>query len=70
MLPAEWAATHAARILVFSYGMHEYRDDRLKQWLLEVEDWLWDRAALRLAREKYLTPEQIIEAERIESQDV
>jgi hypothetical protein len=67
MSPAEYVARHSHNILVFGLHEYEFRDPRLKEWFVAVHELLTDRPTLLALRRQYLTPSEIEEAEREES---
>ena len=67
MSAEEYAARESHRWLCFGYDSWIYQDPDLNEWLHTLGDILFTPGAVRKAREKFLTEEEIEYFEREES---
>ena len=68
MSPEEYAARNAHDWLCFSFDEYIYNNSELNEWIHTLGDIFFTKGAVRAAREKYLTREQIAAVEERENE--
>jgi len=68
MSPEEYAARHAHALGCFSFHRYRYRDAALAAWIRRLGEIFSDADELARCQERYLTPDELAEVHRQETE--